>query len=388
MSSRVEQILNGETVKPQSRVEELLEDLVDLADSPISYNDLTDRTHYEYVQHVVIAGEQLIKDRRSLLSEIDGYYDAYGYLIGTSIVAGDRYIIAFDGVDYECVAGVESNYVCLFGTGSSFGGAPFNISAPLSSLTKRCTFRSQDGGEHTVKLTHVAGELKPLDDKFIPDTVARKSDTLSGVITNGTFVLESNTTLLAFDEIIPDEFRLGSNLQTVALPNSTSIGYNSFGQCSKLEILYAPKVIDIGEYAFKGCVNLAEINLPMTVTIGVDSFANCYSLETVDLSSVASISNGSFGRCYSLKNVILRSESLCALDDVSAFFGCNHIEGTVNSTYNPDGLKDGYIYVPKSLIGDYKTATNWSTFASQFRALEDYTVDGTVTGELDEEKTV
>ena len=32
----------------------------------------------------------------------------------------------------------------------------------------------------------------------------------------------------------------------------------------------------------------------------------------------------------------------------------------------------GYVYVPASLIETYKTATNWSAFANQFRAIEDY----------------
>ena len=46
----------------------------------------------------------------------------------------------------------------------------------------------------------------------------------------------------------------------------------------------------------------------------------------------------------------------------------------------------GYIYVPRALVDSYKVATNWATYAAQFRALEDYTVDGTVTGDLDESK--
>ena len=46
----------------------------------------------------------------------------------------------------------------------------------------------------------------------------------------------------------------------------------------------------------------------------------------------------------------------------------------------------GYIYVPASLSASYKTAGNWTAFSNQFRALEDYTVDGTVTGDLDESK--
>lgn len=39
-----------------------------------------------------------------------------------------------------------------------------------------------------------------------------------------------------------------------------------------------------------------------------------------------------------------------------------------------------------ALVDSYKAATNWSTYATQFRALEDYTVDGTITGELDSTK--
>ena len=32
----------------------------------------------------------------------------------------------------------------------------------------------------------------------------------------------------------------------------------------------------------------------------------------------------------------------------------------------------GYIYVPKALVDSYKSATNWTTYASQIRAIEDY----------------
>jgi hypothetical protein len=42
----------------------------------------------------------------------------------------------------------------------------------------------------------------------------------------------------------------------------------------------------------------------------------------------------------------------------------------VNNT--PIGKGTGYVYVPSALIETYKTATNWSTFAAQFRAIEDY----------------
>ena len=40
----------------------------------------------------------------------------------------------------------------------------------------------------------------------------------------------------------------------------------------------------------------------------------------------------------------------------------------------------------EKLYEKYRNGTNWSTYAAQFRALEDYTVDGTITGELDPNK--
>ena len=45
-----------------------------------------------------------------------------------------------------------------------------------------------------------------------------------------------------------------------------------------------------------------------------------------------------------------------------------------------------YVYVPAALVDAYKSATNWSANAAKFRALEDYTVDGTISGDLDDAK--
>jgi hypothetical protein len=70
----------------------------------------------------------------------------------------------------------------------------------------------------------------------------------------------------------------------------------------------------------------------------------------------------------------MRRTSVPSLSSTNAFAGTPIESGT------------GYIYVPAALIDSYKTETNWSAFAAQYRALEDYTVDGTVTGEMDESK--
>jgi hypothetical protein len=79
--------------------------------------------------------------------------------------------------------------------------------------------------------------------------------------------------------------------------------------------------------------------------------------------------------CSKFTTLILRNTTqIVTLNKTNAFADTPIASGT------------GYIYVPSALVDSYKAATNWSSYANQFRALEDYTVDGTTTGELDSTK--
>lgn len=131
-------------------------------------------------------------------------------------------------------------------------------------------------------------------------------------------------------------------------------------------------------------------------TLRDGAFKACVDLEIIDFLSLQSIHGMPFVDCKSLRAIILRSESICSLAIFPgmSFSNACHYMGVKDATYNPEGLRDGYVYVPRSLLSDadetkdYRRATNWTTFASQsqFRVLEDFTVDGTITGELDWEK--
>jgi hypothetical protein len=56
----------------------------------------------------------------------------------------------------------------------------------------------------------------------------------------------------------------------------------------------------------------------------------------------------------------------------NSFNNCYHSYGTTNATYNPEGLKDGAIYVPDDKVEALKVATNWSTFADIIKPLSEY----------------
>ena len=134
------------------------------------------------------------------------------------------------------------------------------------------------------------------------------------------------------------------------------------------------RVTNVGPFAFYACNKFTTVDLPNVTSIGEDAFAYCSILTTVDLPNVTSIGSYSFNNCLKLTKLILRKNTVCTLSNITAL------------TNTPIASGTGYIYVPSALIDEYKAATNWVTYAAQFRALEDYTVDGTTTGELDESK--
>ena len=69
-----------------------------------------------------------------------------------------------------------------------------------------------------------------------------------------------------------------------------------------------------------------------------------------------------FYGCQSLNTLILRrSDDICYMNSPTQVF---------NGT--PIASGTGYIYVPAALVDKYKAATNWSVYADQIRAIEDY----------------
>ena len=168
-----------------------------------------------------------------------------------------------------------------------------------------------------------------------------------------------------------------SNLKTVSVPNLSEgpLGSSSFTGCTSLtEISFADKVTSIGTNAFERCKGLVEVRFPIATQVAGYAFKECTSLVTADFHVVTGLYAQAFYKCSALTALILRGPTVVTLG------GSNHISDT------PIASGTGYIYVPASLIDAYKATSGWSTYAAQFRALEDYTVDGTTTGDLDPTK--
>jgi hypothetical protein len=173
-----------------------------------------------------------------------------------------------------------------------------------------------------------------------------------------------------------------TELTSVSIPEVLTISTWAFSACSKLTSVNVPRVTTLGESVFYQCTALEKLCFPSVVEVRFNTsnwdrgiVAQCTSLKSVDLPVCTALSGPVFANATNLASVILRNTTvICSLSTNNAFGGTPIAQGT------------GYIYVPRALLEDYKVATNWSALAAQFRAIEDYTVDGTVTGELDESK--
>lgn len=147
---------------------------------------------------------------------------------------------------------------------------------------------------------------------------------------------------------------------SISLPAATTVGKWAFMECEKLTTINLPEVTSLGQSAFSNCLALKELTLPKVTSLASQTFLSCTALEKVDLPAVTSIADSAFFYDSNLETVILRSTTMAPLAHTSAFS---------NSGIS---AKTGYIYVPSALVDSYKAATNWSTYASQIRAIEDY----------------
>ena len=160
-----------------------------------------------------------------------------------------------------------------------------------------------------------------------------------------------------------------NDLTSIDFPNVTSVGSYVFANCSNLTSINLPKLSTCGSNLLQNCSKLKSANTPLLQVVQNWSFSGCSKLETLDFKVCTRIGTGSLQTCNSLTKLILRNASTV----------CSYMSNI--SSYDPTN-SDLKIYVPSALLESYKVATNWTRLADKFVALEDYTVDGTTTGEI------
>ena len=205
-------------------------------------------------------------------------------------------------------------------------------------------------------------------------TLEMASKDMSAGLVDGSLTAYSNETVTS---VRRQAFMYYTGIKTIDLPSATTIGQQAFAG-SGVSSVNLPVAHSFGTSAFMSCGSLESIALPMISEIPTSCFATCSALKTVDVgysedtTTNMGIDTRAFYGCYSLTALIIRYPSVAPLANTNAFTNCYRILGTTNSTYNPDGAQDGYIYVPDDMVDTYKSVEVWSNFASQIKSISEY----------------
>lgn len=113
------------------------------------------------------------------------------------------------------------------------------------------------------------------------------------------------------------------------------------------------------QYCLAGRNNLITVELPNVKELQTRACFMCSNLERIELDNIERFYSGVFYGNYALKSVVIRTSTVATLVARDVFSNSTIASGT------------GYIYVPDDLVNSYKTATNWSEFASQIKGVSE-----------------
>lgn len=197
---------------------------------------------------------------------------------------------------------------------------------------------------------------------------------------------------------------ISDSVTSVSDENVTSVRESCFNYCRKLQEVYLPNVTFICQKAFMACEILSKINIQNVETLDDSALACCYRITELYLPKAITIGRSACNSMTALKKVTLgnvktigmyafQSNDYCEEIDISlnenvdgigaqAFYGDLKLSkltirgAALIPLENSNALDDtpiaegtGKIYVDPSMVDTYKTATNWSNYASVIEAI-------------------
>jgi len=129
---------------------------------------------------------------------------------------------------------------------------------------------------------------------------------------------------------------------------------NFYNRLRITQIVFGNDISSIGSSALIQCYSVTSVVIPDSVSsIESNAFQDCYSLMSITIpDNVTNIASSAFSNCFSMSEYHFKPTTPPTLASANVF----------NSI-----ASDCVIYVPQGSLDAYKTATNWSTYASKMQ---------------------
>lgn len=173
-------------------------------------------------------------------------------------------------------------------------------------------------------------------------------------------------------------FRGCKNLVDVDLGDRQTIDLGMFTDCINLKSIPNNDIVTyIGESNFSRNPNMIDVILPKCTFIGWNAFSNCENLKTVILPAIQRINGSVFSNCHKLTSIDIGANA--EIIDKTFIDGCKSTIDMIIRATNPPQLSGAFnlgtggkiksIKVPADAVDAYKTAANWSNYATIISAI-------------------
>jgi hypothetical protein len=127
-----------------------------------------------------------------------------------------------------------------------------------------------------------------------------------------------------------------------------------------LESIELPECTQL-KATFAYCGKLKNVSVPKLESTDLNAFYNCTSLESLEfpITFKRILRTNTFNGCSNLTKIVLPYNGVVSLANINSF------------TNTPFASGQGHIYVPANQVDNYKTATNWSTYARVITSMEE-----------------
>lgn len=258
------------------------------------------------------------------------------------------------GGDYVITLSISSggNFSIIGGSNGAYLFRKSVITTQYLYLANAACLKKVELGEGVYLGNYAFAYCAQLESILIPDNLATSVGTY---LFSYCYSLRHITIPNQITNIDNYTYRGTYSLVSISLPKSiTAIGSNTFNVAYSLRrLVFPPSVSSFG--GASNCLynySLSDVTLPTSLTeIPATTFQRCNALtKLVVPATVTSIATKAFQDCYGMREYHFKSTTPPTLDNVDAF---DNIQS------------DCVIYVPSASLNSYKTAENWSTYASQ-----------------------